>query len=240
MSPLNAHLSRIRFSSLIAFLCAAVFSLQVTAQQLPDPTRFEEAIQKFEAQDRATPPPENAIVLTGSSSIMFWNEEAPADLAPLTVIPRGFGGSVMNDLLHYLDRVALTYQPRAILIYEGDNDTGRNFIPNDTIMAQLQEMIGRIHAQLPQARIYLLSVKPSVLREESWPVALELNERYKALAESDALVTYIDVAAPFLKNDGTVMTDIFVEDNLHLNDKGYDIWAASVREVLMAHEAQYE
>ena len=65
MSPLNAHLSRIRFSSLIALLCAAVFSLQVTAQQLPDPTRFEEAIQKFEAQDRATPPPENAIVLTG-------------------------------------------------------------------------------------------------------------------------------------------------------------------------------
>jgi len=233
-------LSRIRFSSLIAFLCVAAFSLQVTAQQLPDPARFEEDIQKFEVQDRATPPPQNAIVLTGSSSIMFWNEEAPADLAPLTVIPRGFGGSVMNDLLHYLDRVALTYQPRAILIYEGDNDTGRNFIPNDAIMAQLQEMIGRIHAQLPQARIYLLSVKPSVLREESWPVALELNERYKALAQGDALVTYIDVATPFLKSDGSVMTDIFVEDNLHLNDKGYDIWAASVREVLMAHEAQYE
>lgn len=240
MSLIRAHLSRIRFSSLAAFLCAVAFSLQATAQQLPDPTRFEEDIQKFEAQDRATPPPENAIVLTGSSSIKFWNEEAPADLAPLTVIPRGFGGSVMNDLLHYLDRVALTYQPRAILIYEGDNDTGRNFIPNDTIMAQLEEMIGRIHAQLPQARIYLLSVKPSVLREESWPVALELNERYKVLAESDALVTYIDVATPFMKSDDTVMTDIFVEDNLHLNDKGYDIWASSVREVLMAHEAQYE
>lgn len=240
MSLFRAHSPCMRFFSLVTFLCATAFSLQVTAQQLPDPTRFEEAIQKFEAQDRATPPPQNAIVLTGSSSIMFWNEEAPADLAPLTVIPRGFGGSVMNDLLHYLDRVALTYKPRAVLIYEGDNDTGRNFIPNDTIMAQLEEMIDRIHAQLPQARIYLLSVKPSVLREESWPVALKLNERYKALAEGDALVTYIDVATPFLKSDGTVMTDIFVEDNLHLNDKGYDIWAASVREVLMAHEAQYE
>ncbi len=210
------------------------------AQDLPDPTRFEEAIQRFEAQDRDSPPPANAIVLTGSSSIMYWNEEAPADLAPLTVIPRGFGGSVMHDLLHYLDRVVLAYKPRAVLIYEGDNDTGRNNIPNDVIMSHVEEGIRRIHAELPEARIYLLSVKPSVARVATWPTAQALNARYKALADNHPLVTYIDVATPFLQADGTVMTDIFVEDNLHLNEKGYDIWAATIRAVLMEHEARFE
>ncbi|HLT63177.1 MAG TPA: GDSL-type esterase/lipase family protein, partial [Pseudohongiella sp.] len=103
-----------------------------------------------------------------------------------------------------------------------------------------EQIIGRIHTELPQTRIYVLSVKPSVARVASWPIAQDLNARYKALADSDPLVTYIDVATPFLKADGTVMTDIFVQDNLHLNEKGYDIWAAAIREVLMEHEARYE
>ncbi|MBU2097794.1 MAG: G-D-S-L family lipolytic protein [Gammaproteobacteria bacterium] len=234
------NFSRLVSAGVMVLLAGLSVSASLSAQELPDPTRFEAAIQRFEEADRATPPPANAIVLTGSSSIMYWNEEAPADLAPLSVIPRGFGGSVMNDLLHYLDRVVLAYKPRAVLIYEGDNDTGRNNIPNDIIMSHVQEGIARIHAELPEARIYLLAVKPSVARVATWPTAQALNARYKALADSHPLVTYIDVATPFLQADGTVMTDIFVEDNLHLNDKGYDIWAATIRDVLMAHEAQYE
>lgn len=221
--------------------CAGVAQTQGNARyELPDPARYEEAIQRFEALDRQSPPPENAIVLTGSSSIMFWNNDAPADLAPLTVIPRGFGGSVMYDVLHFLDRVALTYKPRAVLIYEGDNDTGRNNIPNDVIIEQLETIIDRIHNELPEARVYVLSVKPSVARQATWPIAQDLNERYQQVAAADPLVHYIDVATPFLQADGSVMTDIFVADDLHLNEKGYDIWAASIRDVLMEHEAQYE
>jgi lysophospholipase L1-like esterase len=234
------------FASVPGAALAAVFALTVAAPvqaqhyELPDPTRFEEAIQRFEAMDDESPPPHGAIVLTGSSSIMFWNDKAPADLAPLTVIPRGFGGSVMNDVLHYLDRVALIYQPRAVLIYEGDNDTGRNNIPNDVIVAQLEEIISRIHADLPHTRIYVLSVKPSVARVATWPMALALNEQYQQVVAANPQVYYIDVATPFLNADGSVMTDIFVEDNLHLNDQGYEIWAASIREVLMQHEAHFE
>ena len=240
ISPLLTRLLLERFGRALLLLMMLSGATAATAQDLPDPTRFEEAIQRFEAADRETPPPANAILLTGSSSIMYWNEDAPADLAPLTVIPRGFGGSVMNDVLHYLDRVVLKYQPRAVLIYEGDNDTGRNNIPNDQIIEQLELIIARVHKQLPEARIYVLSVNPSVARVATWPIAQALNERYQQIAARDPLVHYIDVATPFLNSDGSVMTDIFVDDNLHLNEKGYDIWAASVREVLMRYEEQYE
>lgn len=225
---------------LLLGLVLTVFSAAILAQELPDPRRFEQAIEAFEAQDKITPPPDNAIVLTGSSSIMLWNEDAPADIAPLTVIPRGFGGSVMNDALYYLDRVALRYTPRAILLYEGDNDTGRNNIPTETIIGQFQQIVARIHAELPEARIYVLSVKPSIAREATWPAALEVNQRYQEMAQADPLLHYIDVATPFLRDDGTVMTDIFRADDLHLNEKGYGIWAAAIRQVLMQHEAQYE
>lgn len=211
------------------------------AAQFPDPERFENAIRAFEEQDRVEPPPAGAIVLTGSSSIARWNDQAAAALAPLTVIPRGFGGSVMHDVLHFLDRVALVYEPRAILIYEGDNDTGQQTpIPNDLILADLEAIIARVHDALPETRIYVLSVKPSILRRNVWSVAQQVNAGYRAIADDDPLVWYVDVANPFLDGDGNVMTDIFVPDNLHLNDLGNAIWGATIKAALMPMEARHE
>ena len=200
------------------------------AQQFPDPQRFEAEIARFEQQDRQQRPPQGAIVLTGSSSIAKWNSKAAAALAPLTVIPRGFGGSTMHDVLYYLDRVVLVYEPRAVLIYEGDNDTAANpRIPNEAILSDLKQIIAKIHLKLPQARVYVLSIKPSVLRRSTWPVAQEVSAGYRAIAAADPLVYYVDVATPLLNRDGTVMTDIFVGDNLHLNDLGNAIWASRSR-----------
>lgn len=196
-------------------------------------------MQRFERQDRLDPPAEGAIVLTGSSSIARWNDQAVAALAPLTVIPRGFGGSVMGDVLYHLERVALRYKPRAILIYEGDNDTAYG-IPENKILGQLKEIIAKIHDQLPAARIYVMSVKPSVLRQNVWSIAQKVNWGYEAIAKNDPLVYYIDAASPFLKANGSVMTDIFVDDNLHLNDMGNLIWGSTIRAALMPQEVRHE
>ena len=40
--------------------------------------------------------------------------------------------------------------------------------------------------------------------------------------------------------DGTVMDDVFVDDGLHLNDKGNRIWATAIKSILMAIEAEFE
>lgn len=227
--------------STVLHLLALILAAQTVLGQIPDPVRFENDIQAFEAQDLVSAPRIGAIVLTGSSSIARWNNASHAALEPLTVIPRGFGGSIMNDVLHYLDRVALTYEPRAIVIYEGDNDTAMiPAIPNSTIIEQLREIITIIHQQLPETRVYILSVKPSVLRQAIWPLARQLNEEYKALASTDPLVHYVDVATPLLQADGTVMTDIFIDDKLHLNAKGNSIWGRTIKAALMPLEAQFE
>ena len=230
----------IRSVGLMFWLCCAGSSA-LLAQDLPDPARFESDIQRFEAQDKQTPPPRGAIVLTGSSSITRWNDRSVKDLAPLTVIPRGFGGSVMNDVLHYVDRVVIKYQPRAVLIYEGDNDTDPSrAYPKTMILDQLSQIIAKIHKALPETRIYVLSVKPSVRRWSVWPQAQDVNAGYQAIAAKDPLVYYVDVATPFLDKDGKVMTDVFVEDNLHHNDLGTLIWGSAIRAALMPHEARFE
>ena len=234
----NRLTTRLFQNGLLA-LVLFIIALPATAQRDIDPTRWEPAMQRFEEQDRLHPPAEGAILLTGSSSIARWNDQAVAALAPLTVIPRGFGGSVMEDVLYHLDRVALKYKPRAILIYEGDNDTSFG-IPEAKIVGQFQQIVAKVHAALPETRIYVLSVKPSVLRLDVWPAAQRVSAELKTIAQHDPLVYFVDVATPFLKADGHVMTDIFVEDNLHLNDMGNLIWGAAIRAALMPQEARFE
>jgi lysophospholipase L1-like esterase len=36
-----------------------------------------------------------------------------------------------------------------------------------------------------------------------------------------------------LQQDGNVMTDIFIKDNLHMNPKGYAIWQGIIAPTLM-------
>ena len=86
-----------------------------------DPTFFEDEIAAFEAADRAAPPPERPIVFVGSSSIRLWDTLAE-DFAPLSVLNRGFGGSQLEHVNHFLERTVLGYAPRAVLLYAGDND----------------------------------------------------------------------------------------------------------------------
>lgn len=206
------------------------------AQRTSDPSRWADAIAAFDAD--AASRPSGAIVLTGSSSFARWRT-MEADLAPLTVVPRGFGGSTMADVLHYVDRLVMPYEPRAVVIYEGDNDTFFGVSP-DTIASQLEAIISKIHAALPDTRVYVLSVKPSLARVGVWDQAQRTTALYKQIVAADDRLHFIDVATPFLKPDGTVMDDVFVADGLHLNDKGNRIWAAAIKAVLMKIEAEFE
>ena len=207
-----------------------------TAQRTSDPSRWADAIAAFDAD--AAFRPSGAIVLTGSSSFArWWTMEE--DLAPLTVIPRGFGGSTMTDVLHYVDRLVLPYRPRAVVIYEGDNDTFSGVSP-ESIADQLTEIISKIHAALPNTRVYVLSVKPSLARVNVWDKAQETTDFYKRIVAGDDRLHFIDVATPLLKVDGTVMDDVFVDDGLHLNDKGNRIWATAIKSILMEIEAEFE
>lgn len=225
-------------SGLIAFLFA-LLTLPAIAQRGSDPSIWNESMEGFARQDRANSPPMGAVLLTGSSSIARWNDQAAKALAPLTVIPRGFGGSVMNDVLHHLDTVALQYKPRAILIYEGDNDTAYG-IAEDEIIGALQKIVDKVHKELPDTRIYVMAVKPSTLRVDVWENAQRVNVGYQEIAKHDPQVYYVDSATPFLNADGDVMTDIFVEDGLHLNPMGNLIWGSIIRAALMPQEARHE
>ena len=66
------------------------------------------------------------------------------------------------------------------------------------------------------------------------------NSLLKAVCDSDDRLYFIDVASPMLLPNGSPNPELFRKDDLHLNSKGYDIWSAIVKPVLMSHEQKYE
>ena len=204
-----------------------------------NPTNFEKSIRDFEAADRTNTPPSGAIVVAGSSSIRMWHGQMRGDLAPLTVIPRGFGGSTMNDLLYYAPRVIVAYKPRAVVVYEGDNDLARGIAPSN-VVAKFTELVALLHRELPAARIYYMACKPSPRRVALWPKAVALNDSIRRLCEQDSLLSYIDVATPLLDAAGQPRAELFGKDRLHMVRAGYEVWAGIVKPALMAREAAFE
>lgn len=193
--------------------------------------RFESTIQGFERADSANMPEPGGIVFTGSSSIRYWDSLA-ADMAPLPVLNRGFGGSTMAELLHYAERVILPYDPQLVVVYEGDNDITDSLYTVDEVIQHLAHYDRWMQDHLPGVPSILLAIKPSPSRTHLQEKALEANQRMKAYcAQADHLV-FVDIWEPMMASPTRPRGDIFVQDSLHMNRLGYEIWAATVRPVV--------
>lgn len=203
------------------------------------PEQFEEAIRAFEKTDEINFPPTGAIVCIGSSSIRGWHSTITDDLAPLSIIPRGFGGSNMNDALHYTDRIVFPYKPRAVIVYEGDNDIAQGMAP-EKIKDTFRGFVRKVHEELPECRIYFLSIKPSISRWPLWPKMKEANSLIAAECAKDKRLTFVDVASGMLDDDGNPRKEIFKEDNLHMTSGGYVIWRNALKPILLEGELQFE
>lgn len=198
-------------------------------------TDFESAISSFERQDIRFPPPRDALVITGSSTIRLWTG-VRNDLAPLEVIPRGFGGSTADDLLVYMDRIVFPYAPRAVVIYEGDHDLQVGMTPQ-FIVDRMAQIVARIGTETPETRIYIISVKPSPKYWALWPQAVELNQMVAELCALTPRCTYIDTTAALLGSNGKFIPAYYRSDRVHFNAAGYAAWLGVVEPVLMLGEA---
>jgi len=201
-----------RYYSLVFFALISTISFS------QDPHKFTAEIDHFKELDKSLNYDE-VVLFTGSSSVRFWST-LEADYPPLNVVNRGFGGSQFSDLIQYL--------PRHIFIYEGDNDVYAEKSTSE-IMTDAKSLVSKIRKSLPRSHIYFISPKPSIARWNFKNEYLELNQSMKSWTDEDELLHFINVWIPMCDAEGIVLKDIFIEDDLHMNEKGYDIWREVIR-----------
>ncbi|HWN93423.1 MAG TPA: SGNH/GDSL hydrolase family protein [Methylomirabilota bacterium] len=213
---------------LLAFLAVS------TALAQNKTNSFEKDILAFEASDKTNPPPKQAVLFIGSSSIRMWKTLAQ-DFPEYRVINRGFGGSQIADSVRYAHRIVIPYEPRVIVFYAGGNDinSGKSA---EIVFDDFKHFVSKVREQLPRTKIVYISVAPNPARWAQMDRVREANRLIRNYAANETGLSFIDVHPHMLGEDGQPQPDIYLPDRLHMNEKGYAIWKRIVGEHLKSLE----
>ncbi len=196
-------------------------------------TPFYSEIQSFKKEDSLHFPPKHAILFLGSSSFRKWTD-VQKYFPGYPIINRGFGGSTFPDAIRYADEIVFPYQPRQVVIYEGDNDVASSDkITADSVLNRFKTLFYLIRKKLPNTSIAFVSIKPSLAREKLMPVMAKANSLIKDFLKDKKNTAFIDVYHSMLNKDGIPVKSIFIEDGLHMNAKGYAIWQKIIQPYLV-------
>lgn len=212
----------------LLFLVLMVF-YSATAISQP----FINEIKAFRRADSIAKPPQNAILLIGSSSFTNWKNVATY-FPNHTIINRGFGGSSLPHMTLYADDIIFKYNPKQIIIYCGENDlTGGPYITADTVFERVKKLHQLIRARYKKVTISYISMKPSPSREKYLETMQKSNRLIKTFMEQQKKSNYIDVYNSMLDDNGNILTHIFLSDKLHMNAEGYKIWQGIIAPYLV-------
>lgn len=212
----------------LSFLSACAAPRPTTAASPLKPTsaNWEKEIGAFETGDQSHPAPQNGILFIGSSSIRLW-KSLDTDFPGAPVINRGFGGSQIIDSVYYADRIVIPYHPRLIIFYAGGNDINAGKSPQQ-VFADYALFVERVHHALPATRIAFISIAPNPARWVQVDKVREANRLIQDYSRHTPHLEFIDVFPAMLGPDGQPKPDIYREDRLHMNPKGYAIWQAII------------
>jgi lysophospholipase L1-like esterase len=118
------------------------------------------------------------------------------------------------------------YQPKAVMLMIGTNNTGQQTGPE--IAEGVGAVVMEMRRNFPAAKILLLAVFPRATPGD--PVRDKIAEVNRIISKLDDQknVFYLDIGAKFLDEKGVFLPDSFRADNLHPQAKGYEIWGEAV------------
>ncbi len=213
---------KFKIINITLFILLSSFALFGQTAEYSREKIWEADMKRFAEIDRLQSPPENAVLFVGSSSIRMW-ENLRADFPNIKFINRGFGGSQFEDVNHFAPNIVATYKPKKIVLYVGENDIDAKQTA-ENVLEDFKAFVAFRDKNLPNTPIIFISLKPSILRWQMWAEMNRANNLIKAEIKKYKRVQFADLAAKMLGADGKPLPDIFLKDNLHLNEKGYRIW----------------
>lgn len=188
---------------------------------------FEDEIKILEKRVLDHSNPDHIIAFYGSSSIRLW-DTLEKDLVPLNVINLGFGGSSFAWCIYYFTRVFRNLKPSEIVIYVGDNDLGKG-IPPQKVLKKFSNLTNMVRLHFPKIKIHFITIKPSPERTYLINETFETNRLIRKEILKTDRASMINVFDSMLDARGVARPELYQEDQLHLNEKGYKIWKGVLR-----------
>ena len=170
---------------------------------------------------------DSVILFIGSSSIRLW--ELDQYFPDYNGLNRGFGGAHISDMLYFLDIIINPYSIKAIVFYCGDNDIASGKTP-ERVFNDFIRIYDKIVRLFPRVKFYYIPIKPSISRWDKWDKMNQINHKILTWSKWNSALYYVNTATPMLEIEGIPNPKLFIEDGLHLNVTGYDLWTKIVRD----------
>ena len=225
--PIN-NITRNNFNRMKkTLLIALTFLLTPACLIAQDPHRFDADIAKF--SKLSVPSNGELAVFTGSSSIRLWHS-IEQDMKGFEILNRGFGGSTLLELNHYWSRITGNHQPDIVVVYCGENDIAQGRSVGETVEA-FEAFIALYKKTYPEVPLVYVAMKPSLDRWHLWEQYQQADKQIRKIIGATEKATFIDLSQSMFRK-GTLKEDIFIEDGLHMNVKGYKGWRKQLRPLL--------
>ena len=90
-----------------------------------------------------------------------------------------------------------------------------------------------IRKRLPKVPIVYISIKPSPSREKLINTIRQANTEIRRFLKQQHQSRFVDVFHLMTDKGGHIQKDLFIEDRLHMNQKGYSIWKNAITPYLL-------
>ena len=188
------------------------------------------------------------VLFLGDSITDFWRRDDPktggkkvwdANFASMRAANFGISGDRTQHVLWRLQNGELEgIKPKVVVLMIGTNNTGlerdkvtpRNSTPE--VVEGVTTIVKTLRTKLPATKILLLAIFPRAEKPDD-PQRRQVNEINTAIAKlaDGKTVRFLDLGPKFLAADGTLPAEI-MPDFLHPGEKGYEIWAAAIKQPL--------
>tara|TARA_Y100000813_G_scaffold3929_1_gene2846 strand:- start:64 stop:765 length:702 start_codon:yes stop_codon:yes gene_type:complete len=195
---------------------------------------FEKDISNLE-QKNSKIQTKDYLLFIGSSSIVRW-ETIKKDMYPYKVIRNGYGGAHYYDLIHFIERICKGHEKaKAIFIFVANDITGVEFGNHrDLKPREVKKLFKSVYKKIrnklgDKIPIYVIETTPTPSRWDVWEKIKSTNDLIMSYTEKENELFYITTRDYFLNDNGTPISNYFVDDQLHLNDLGYKIWSKVIK-----------
>ncbi|MGE4559316.1 MAG: GDSL-type esterase/lipase family protein [Desulfobulbus sp.] len=160
-------------------------------------------------------------------SLVEWGDWSRL-LPEVAVINRGIAGEMTEELsVRLMDEIEACPDPDAVLIQSGTNNLlfGYRLFP-----VMLTTMLQRLRLCYPTAPLIVNSLMPMPIVA---PHDLEeVNQELAQVAAATENCRFLDTVGPFQQHCLPITHPGFLNDQVHLSTRGYQVWAAAIKTLL--------
>lgn len=150
----------------------------------------------------------------------------------------GWGGDKTQNMLWRLKQGELDgVNPKVVVLMAGTNNVGNVSPTDDTdlraaeVVRGVAAVLKELRARAPQATIVLMAITPRSDNIKVMPIIDAANRGIARLADG-RWIRYLNINAPLTDARGALLPGM-TSDGLHLTAKAYQLWADSLKSVLI-------